>query len=52
MKTSERLYQINAELSRDILLKRELGVKEIMELNYSLGEVIKEVRMLEEKVEQ
>jgi len=50
MKTSEKLYNINAEISlRYIGLKKKPTQQVMIQLNQALGEIIKEVRDLEDK---
>ena len=50
MKTSEKLYNINANISLHcVALKHPLSYDEICELNRALGDIIKEIRELEDK---
>jgi len=47
MKTSDKLYHINATLSIIIVNKENLNTTEIEDLNLKLGKIIKEIRELE-----
>ena len=48
MKTSEKLYNINAEISIRYIATKKKPTKEVMmQINEALGEIIKEVRALE-----
>ena len=50
MKTSEKLYNINAGISlKCVALKQLLSYDDIVELNKVLGEIIKAIRELEEE---
>ena len=51
MKTSEKLYNINAEISLRYIATKKKPTREVMmQINDALGDIIKEVRELEEKV--
>jgi len=48
MKTSEKLYRVNADISALCFIKKEqLTLKEMEAINVVLGEIIKEIRELE-----
>jgi len=50
MKPSDKLYLINANLSaQTYIIKKEMSIDQMQDLNRSLGEIIKEIRELEEK---
>ena len=50
MKTSDKLYNINANISLHfIALKQEPKLEHMEYLNQELAEIIKEIRKLEEK---
>ena len=50
MKTSDKLYEVNANFSlKFIALKLQPTLKEMEQLNCILGQIIKEIRQLEDK---
>ena len=50
MKTSEKLYNINREISiRYIALKKKPHKDSMIQINHAIGECIKEVREMEVK---
>ena len=49
MKTSDKLYNINRMLSIRIAEEMNMHIEDIETLNLKLGEIIKEIRELEEE---
>jgi hypothetical protein len=50
MKTSDKLYEVNANISlKFIALKQEPTLKDMEQLNCILGQIIKEIRILEDE---
>jgi hypothetical protein len=53
IKTSDKLYEVNANISLEfIALKQKPTLKDMEQLNCILGQIIKEIRILEEENER
>ena len=53
MKPSEKLYQINANISlKFIAMKQKPTLKDMEQLNCMLAQIIKEIRVMEERLNE